>query len=90
LSIRASGMIYTFGCLVLPALFARSICREVGQMLWVAPLTGLSASIAGFILANSYDLPPGQMVTVLLCAFLPAGWVVRSQRERRGQTRNLS
>ena len=40
LSIRASGMLYTFGCLVLPALVAKNLCREVRHMFLVAPVVG--------------------------------------------------
>jgi zinc transport system permease protein len=66
LSIRVSGMLYTCGCLVLPAMAAKSFCREVSQMFWVAPVVGVSTAVAAFILANEYDYPPGQMTVALL------------------------
>jgi ABC-type Mn2+/Zn2+ transport system permease subunit len=74
LAIHVAGTLYTFGCLVLPALVARSVAREVGQMLWIAPLVGVSASIVAFVIANEYDFPPAQVTVVLLCAALAAGW----------------
>ena len=36
-SMHVAGLLYTFGCLVLPALVAKNVCREVRPMLWVAP-----------------------------------------------------
>lgn len=70
LSIRASGLIYTFGCLVLPALVARNLCREVRPMLWVAPLVGGAAAFAAFVVANAADVPPAHAAVALLCALV--------------------
>ena len=81
LSIRASGILYSFGCLVLPALLARSLCREVRPMFVVAPVAALVSAAAGFVLANHYDFPPGQMTVALLCALLALGWgIARARR----------
>ena len=77
LSMRASGMLYTFGCLVLPALVAKSVSREIRSMFIVAPLIALAAGASGFILANEFDYPPAQVVIVLLCLVLAAAWFVR-------------
>jgi ABC-type Mn2+/Zn2+ transport system permease subunit len=80
LSIRSSGTIYTFGCLVLPALVAKNLCREVGPMFWVSPVAAVAAGIAGFMIANHYDYPPGQMTVALLSILLIAAWGVRRLR----------
>lgn len=77
LSIRISGVAYTFGCLVLPALVAKNLCREVVSMFWVAPAAALATSAASFVLANHYDFPPAQVAVALLCAFLVAAWSAR-------------
>ena len=77
LAIRTSGMLYTFGCLVLPALVAKSLCREVRTMFVVAPLVSLLSGVLGFILANHYDFPPAQMTVALLCLCLGLAWVWR-------------
>ena len=74
LAIRTSGMLYTFGCLVLPALVAKNLCREVRSMFVVAPLVSLVAGILGFMLANHYDFPPAQMTVALLCLWLCLVW----------------
>jgi ABC-type Mn2+/Zn2+ transport system permease subunit len=76
LSIRISGMLYTFGFLVLPALVAKNICREVRTMFFVAPAVGLAAGIAGFVSANYWDFPPGQMSVALLAGMLPLAWIL--------------
>jgi ABC-type Mn2+/Zn2+ transport system permease subunit len=70
LSIRASGLIYTFGCLVLPALVARNLCREVRPMLWVAPAVAAAAAFAAFVVANAADVPPAHAAVALLCALV--------------------
>jgi manganese transport system permease protein len=82
LSIRVSGTLYTFGCLVLPALIAKHLVREVRPMLWLAPLIALSAAVVGFVFANTLDTPPAHTTVALLCAALPAAWLVRALRSR--------
>ena len=74
-SIYSAGALFTFGCLILPAMLARSMCREIAPMFWLAPLlSGLAAAMA-FVLANHFDFPPGQMVVALLAAALPPAWL---------------
>ncbi len=80
LSIHSSGMLYAFGCLVLPAMVAKNLCREVRSMLLVAPLVAVGVAALGFLLANHYDYPPAQMTVALLCGALPVAWLVRSSR----------
>lgn len=85
LSIRSSGMIYAFGCLVLPALVAKNLCREVSPMFWVAPIVAVAAGVVGFMLAHHYDHPPGQMTVALLSLLLAAAWGVRRLRRGMGK-----
>jgi ABC-type Mn2+/Zn2+ transport system permease subunit len=72
LSMHCAGLLYTFGCLVLPPLIARNVVREVRPMFIVAPLVALATATVGFVLANYYDYPPAQMTVALLCALLAA------------------
>jgi ABC-type Mn2+/Zn2+ transport system permease subunit len=81
LSIRSAGMLYTFGCLVLPALIAKNLCREVLSMFIVSPCVALSVSAFGFVAANHWDYPPGQMTVAFLCLALAAAWIIRSMRD---------
>ncbi len=80
LSMHVSGMLFTFGCLVLPALIAKNLCREVRHMFWVAPLVALGGSTLGFILANYEDFPPGQVVATLLGLGLAMAWLSKAIR----------
>lgn len=77
LAIRASGTLYTFGMLVLPALVAKNVCREVRPVFLVAPLVGVGAALVGFVLANYYDFPPAQMSVALLALGLVGVWLLR-------------
>jgi ABC-type Mn2+/Zn2+ transport system permease subunit len=76
-SIRASGLIYTFGCLVLPALAARNLCRETRPVLWLAPVLALATAAAGFVVANAWDLPPAHATVSGLCALVAVSWLAR-------------
>lgn len=74
LSGRVSGLVFTFGCLVLPALVAKGLCREMRPMLWVSPLVALVVTTVAFVLAHHYDLPPAQMAVALLAGTVVAAW----------------
>lgn len=82
LSMRISGMLYTFGLLVMPALIAKNVCREIRPMFLTSSAAGLGASVAGFILANHFDFPPAQMTVATLAAILPVAWLARRARSR--------
>lgn len=79
-SLRVSGMVYTFGCLVLPALLARVLCREARTMLVVSPIVALAATLAAFVLAHHYDFPPAHLAITLMVGLVGVGWVVRALR----------
>jgi ABC-type Mn2+/Zn2+ transport system permease subunit len=83
LSIRAAGMLYAFGCLVLPALVAKHTCREVRPMLWVSPAIATGVALLGFVLAHGFDLPPAHTTVSLLCLALLVAWAQRLLRRRR-------
>ncbi len=73
-SIHVAGMVFTFGCLVLPALVAKSVVREVRSLFFVAPAVAFAASASAFVLANDWDLPPGQVAVALLCLAQLGAW----------------
>jgi ABC-type Mn2+/Zn2+ transport system permease subunit len=80
LSNRVAGAIFTFGCLVLPALAARNLCREVRRMFVVAPLIGLGSAMVAFVLAHGLDYPPGQTTAFVQALVLVAAWTARAAR----------
>lgn len=65
-ALRVSGMVYTFGYLVLPALVARGFCREMRTIFLVAPVVATVTSLTAFIVANAYDLPPAHVAVAVL------------------------
>lgn len=80
-SIHVSGVIFTFGCLVLPGLIAKSVVRRVRSLFFVAPAVAVVAASFAFVVANDFDLPPGQVAVALLCAAQVCAWMVRRQRK---------
>jgi ABC-type Mn2+/Zn2+ transport system permease subunit len=82
LCIRATGMLYTFGMLVLPGLVAKNLCREVRPMFLVSPAIALATATAGFVLANHYDFPQGQMTVALAGFLLVVVWTARGLLRR--------
>jgi ABC-type Mn2+/Zn2+ transport system permease subunit len=67
LAIKVAGALFTFACLILPALVAKPWCRELRTLVWLTPLVALLGSVCGFVLANAFDYPPAQLTVVLLC-----------------------
>jgi len=86
LSIRVSGMLFTFGSLVLPPLVAKNVCREVRPMFFVAPLVALVTNTLGFVVANRCDSPPAQMNVAIASVLLLAVWLARKWLRRRAPT----
>lgn len=84
LSLRVSGVLYTFGCLVLPALVAKNLCREVRPLFLVAPLIAVGTGGVGCVLADASDSPPAQMTVAFLSLALIVAWCVRRLRQRAG------
>lgn len=64
--IRIGGILYCFGCLILPVLSVRLICRRFKQTLWFTPSFALGAAGLGLVLANAYDFPMGQFVVGIM------------------------
>jgi zinc transport system permease protein len=79
-AMRVSGMLYAFGCLVLPVLVARRLVRESRPLAWAAPAIALGAAVPGFAIAHAVDVPPAQMTVTLLCAALALAWAFGAVR----------
>ncbi len=82
LSMRVSGMLYSFGCLVLPALIAKSLCPAALPMFVAAPLIAVTSSVAAAVIGNELDFNQAQMAVALLCGVLAAAWSGRALRRR--------
>jgi ABC-type Mn2+/Zn2+ transport system permease subunit len=79
-AMRSTGMLYTFGCLVLPPLVAKNLCREVAPMFWVAPLVAAGSVAVGLVVAHTWDFPPGQTMVAVQALALLAAWGWREGR----------
>jgi len=66
LAVPAAGVVFTFGCLVLPVMIAKQFFGEVRLLLIASPIIGAGGAIVGLALAYIWNLPPGQVVVVLL------------------------
>jgi ABC-type Mn2+/Zn2+ transport system permease subunit len=75
LSIRVSGTLYTFGCLVLPPLVVKHLVSDVRTMMIAAPAVAVATAVAGFVVANHLDTPPAHATVALLCGILALAWL---------------
>ena len=80
MAMHSAGTLYTFSCLALPALAAKHVCRTMRGLAIVAPLLGVVTALVGFVLANGYDYPPGQVAAVVQGAVLVGAWAVHAVR----------
>jgi ABC-type Mn2+/Zn2+ transport system permease subunit len=74
LSIHVGGVLFGFGCLVLPALIAKHFSTEIRQIFWKAPLIAFSMTLFGLVLGHYFDFPPGQFVVGLLALGVILTW----------------
>lgn len=65
LAMKVTGLIYAFGCLILPGLIAIQFSKNLNQVVYFTPIIALSLSISGFVIANYYDYPPAQVTIAL-------------------------
>lgn len=79
-SMHVTGLVYTFGCLVLPALVAKNLVRELRSVVLAAPVVAVAGAMGAFVIANDADLPPGQVAVALLAAMQVAASLVRAVR----------
>lgn len=77
LSIRGAGLLYAFGCLVLPALAARLLCREIRPMYGTAAGFALVTALVAFVLAHAWDFPPAQLTVALQALLVGLLWMRR-------------
>ena len=82
-SIHVSGVVFGFASLVLPALVAKNVCREIRRLFVVAPVVSLGTGIIAFVLANEYDYPPGQMAATSLSIIFVFAWAFRRMQQRQ-------
>jgi len=76
MAVLSVGPLIAFGFLLIPALTAHYISRNMRQFMLLASLVGGVAAFVGFCVAYSWDLPVGPTDVVLLGLFYAAVWLV--------------
>lgn len=84
-SLQVAGLLYAFGCLVLPPLVARQLCRESRHLFVLGPIVGVLAAVPGSVLAHHFDFPPAQLIVAILGGLVIPARAYRSLRESRGR-----
>jgi len=76
MAVLSVGPLIAFGFLLIPALTAHQIARNMRQFTILAPLIGGVAAFFGFCIAYKLDLPVGPMDVVLLGALYAVIWII--------------
>ena len=83
LAISSSGLLFTFGCLILPPLVAKNVLRELRPMLVLSPVIAVGATAVSFVLADRFGYPPGQLTVAALGLLLVVAWGIGWWRRRK-------
>ena len=76
-TLKISGTLYTFGCLILPVLVASNLCRSTRLLFLLSPLIALFCAVLGFALGNYYNIPQPQLSIFIMCILLPIAKVYK-------------
>jgi ABC-type Mn2+/Zn2+ transport system permease subunit len=76
MAVLSVGPLIAFGFLLIPALTAHYISRNMRQFMLLASLIGGVAAFVGFYIAYSWDLPVGPTDVVLLGLLYATVWLV--------------
>jgi ABC-type Mn2+/Zn2+ transport system permease subunit len=76
MAVLSVGPLIAFGFLLIPALTAHRVVRNMRQFMVLAPLIGGVAAFLGFCIAYKLDLPVGPTDVVLLGLLYAITWIV--------------
>lgn len=76
-SIKTSGVILTFGYMVIPAVSALLLVKNIKKIFFVSVLFGLISTVIGLYLSFVLDLPSGPAIVAVLCLLSATGWVIK-------------
>jgi ABC-type Mn2+/Zn2+ transport system permease subunit len=85
LSIRVAGTLFAFGCLVLPVMAARNVCRRSLPLFLWSPVVAVAVTGVAFVLAHGWDHPPAQEAVALLAGTVAATWAYDAAMRRFGR-----
>ena len=77
-TLKTSGTLYSFGCLILPVLIAANLSKNTRILFLLSPIIGLSAAILGFALGGFYNIPQAQLSIFILCLMLPFALIYKT------------
>ena len=77
-TLKVSGTLYSFGCLVLPVLIAANLSKSTRLLFLLSPVIGLCGAILGFSLGGYYNIPQAQLSIFILCLMLPFSLIYKS------------
>lgn len=76
LSVQTIGNVLVLALLVTPAATARLLTDDLGRMMLLAPVLGVSAGVLGLYLSWSIDLPTGATIVLVLTVFFAFAWLL--------------
>jgi ABC-type Mn2+/Zn2+ transport system permease subunit len=76
MAVLSVGPLIAFGFLLIPALTAHQVARNMRQFTVLAPLIGGMAAFFGFCIAYKLDLPVGPTDVVLLGSLYAVTWII--------------
>ena len=76
-TLKISGTLYTFGCLILPVLVASNLCKNTRLLFILSPIIASTSAFLGFALGNYYNIPQAQLTIFLMCLLLPLAKVYK-------------
>lgn len=79
-ALHVAGLLYTFGALVLPAMAARLLGRELATLAWLSPAIAIGLAVLGTACADAWDLPPAQVVVAFWASAVGAAAGIRALR----------
>ena len=93
-AMKLTGLLFTFGLLLLPVMVISNLVGTVALVLLGAPIVAVVAVLIAYVGANRWDLPPGQAATALLSLLvipssLYAAWRARILRSTKAQVNHI-
>ncbi len=77
LSVKTSGIIFTFGDMVIPATTALVIAKNVKNVFFVSVMIGVISSFLGVYLSYTLDLPTGPAIIAVLFLLSSIVWLIK-------------
>ena len=74
ISVQTIGNILVLALLITPAATARLLTDRLGMMMFLSPLIGGTAALAGLYVSWSWDLPTGGTIVLVLTAAFLLSW----------------